>query len=141
MSERHFYIGAENGALTNAERLSFVQWLFSQGRSDADAQPARRMHRRIRLDNDAVIFEAVFDDDSVDVPAIKARLAFILQTDVSNITHTTTTNSFGRVVTFRLSSVIQVRLIVFGGLSATWAQSRAATEAYLVANAAAWGDV
>lgn len=144
MTLRHQYFGIEILNMTAGQRATLRNGLQGIGRSESDPQPARRNHWRVRADNLAVIFEAVFDDDDLTIAAFTARLASIFGVGASTITHNATTQTFltlpSPVVTFIHSGQNRLRAVLFGGLSATWAQSRAEAAAYLAANAAAWGD-
>lgn len=60
------YFGIENIALTAPQKATLVAALRSLGPSD-DPQPAELMHSRTRLDNDAVIFRARFQDGALTV--------------------------------------------------------------------------
>lgn len=138
---KHFYAGIENLALNASQRQTLIQALEALGESNADSQPARRNHWRVRTDGDAVIFEALFNEDHWTIAAMKARLAAIFGVAVGTISHTVSNVAYGTVVTFIHSSVQRLRMIAFGGASATYAESQQAAQAYLAANAVAWGDV
>lgn len=133
------YFGIEALNLTAGQRATLVAALQGLGRNNAHPQPSHRNHWRIRPDNLAVIFEADFNDDEWTVAGLKARLAAIFGIDPALVTTAVAQTVYGPVVTFTRTSD-RLRLVAFGGLLATWAESRAAAVAYLKANAAAWGD-
>lgn len=143
MSNVHVYIGIENLALTVTQRNTLVARLQSLGALNTSAQPAERNHWRIRTDNQAAIFEAAFDENTITIAAVKQYLATIFNVDVSTITHSSQMVSYGLLITLIRSATNQIRLVLFGydGGIPTWQQSGAAVRAYLAANAAAWGDV
>jgi hypothetical protein len=138
----HCYYGIESLALTNPQRATLVQGLQQIGEANNAANPAQRNHWRIRPDNNAIIFEALFNEDHLTIAAIKQRLADIFGVNVSLITHTTSQSVYGLVVTFRYNSVNRLRSIAFGynGGWPAYGVSQQAARDYLAANAAAWGD-
>lgn len=139
MARVHVYFGIEVISLTAPQRATLVTALRALGKQ-ADAQPCRINHMRARLDNDAAIFEAEFDESELTVAAFKNYLGTVFGIDPATITHTTSTNVYGVLVTLARAGTDRLRVLLFGGASPTWAQSRAAAVAYLAANAAAWGD-
>lgn len=135
------YYGIENLGLTAPQKQTLITALQALG-DNANLNPSRRNHWRIRTDNDAVIFEAQFNYADWTVQAITNRLATIFGVDPSTITATTSSTQYGPVVTFdRPAGTNRLRLVAFGGFLATYAESHNAAIAYLIANAAAWGDV
>jgi hypothetical protein len=143
MANIRCYFGIENINLTNPQRLTLITGLQALG-DNTSANPCNRNHWRIRTDNNAVIFEALFDEDNLTIDAIKQRLATIFGVAVGTISHSTSQNAtYGLIVTFTHSAQAKIRMVAFGynGSWRTWAESNAAARAYLAANAAAWGDV
>lgn len=144
MANIHLYFGIENLNLTAPQKATLVAELQGLGQANNGAAPNLRNHWRVRLDNDAVIFEALFDESHLAIPAIKARLATIFGVAVGTISHSTSQNAtYGLIVTFTHSAQAKLRMVAFGHNGTAWgttAQSRAAAQAYLAANAAAWGD-
>lgn len=142
MADLHVYIGIENLALTNPQRATLVQGIQALGANNASFNPALRNHWRIRLDNDAAIFEALFDSDTISIQATKNRLAAIFEVDPATITTNTQAIAYGLLITYTRNSTNYLRLLLFGwnGEFPTYAESHAAVLAYLSANAAAWGD-
>lgn len=139
----HCYFGIENINLTNGQRNTLVAGLQTLGTSNSDPQPCNRNHWRIRTDNDAAIFEADFDENTLTIAAIKQRLATIFSVAVGTITHSTSQSAYGLVVTFIHGGQNKIRSVAFGHNGSAWgtyADSKAAVLAYLQANAAAWGD-
>lgn len=137
------YFGIENLNLTNGQRNTLVAELQSLGENNNGFAPNERNHWRIRLDNNAAIFEALFNENHLTIAAIKSRLATIFGVAVGTISHSTSQVSYGLVVTFTHSAQQKMRLVAFGHNGSawgTWAESNAAVRAYLTANAAAWGD-
>lgn len=105
-----------------------------------DSRPAHRNHWRIRLDNDAAIFEAMFDDSLLTAAQFRQRLASIYGVAVAQVTSSTSNPAVGTVLTLSYQSVHRLRVVLFGGVNATYQESGDAARAYLAANAAAWGD-
>lgn len=142
MANTHLYFGIEALNISNQQRNTLVAELQSLGEDNAGPRPERRNHWRTRLDNQAVIFEALFNEDHLTIAAIKQRMATIFGINVSLITHSTNQVAYGLVVTYIRGGVNRLRSIAFGydgGWPAT-SVSRAAAQAYLAANAAEWGD-
>jgi len=133
------YYGIENLGLTAAQKNTLVQALQGLG-DNTNPNPSRRNHWRIRLDNNAVIFEASFNDDDWTVEGIKNKIATILGVNASLVTSATAQTPYGPVVTYTRTTD-RLRLVAFGGLLATYTDSQNAVLAYLFANAAAWGEV
>jgi hypothetical protein len=137
------YLAMENIALTNPQRATLVAALSALGPS-SDPQPARLNHRRTRLDNDAVIFETLFQDVDLTTATLRGYLANVFGVPVAQITSNTTQQTFADrqspIVTLTYQSTQRMRVALFGGTGATWAQSAVEARAYLSANAAAWGE-
>ncbi len=141
---QHSYIGLENLALTAPQKTTLVQALASLGPA-SDPQPCNRNHRRVRTDQDAVIFEALFQDSDLTTLALRQYLANVFGVALANVTAATTSQTFltlpSPIITLTYQATARLRFVLFGGVGATWQQSRAETAAYLAANAVAWGDV
>jgi hypothetical protein len=142
MSNIHVYCGIEDLNLTVPQRQTILGQLEALGVSNNDPQPCLRNHWRVRTDNKALIMEALFDDNTITVAAIKQRLATLFSVDVSLISSSVITPTFAvlpsPVVTFTFSAVNYLRMVSFGGSGATWDQSRIEANAYLLANIGAW---
>jgi len=139
------YVGLENIALTNPQRATLVAALQQLGFNNTDPQPCNRNHRRVRLDNDAVIFEANFTDNDWTIANARQYLADVFGVDVSLITNNNSTQSYGGgttlIVTLAYQAANRMRFALFGGANATYAQSQTEARGYLATNAAAWGDL
>jgi hypothetical protein len=140
----HLYIGLENIALTAPQKQTLIAALAALGPA-SDPQPSHRNHRRVRLDGDAVIFEAAFGDNDLTVSALRQYVADVFGVPVAQVTSATANQTFASIpspiVTLTYQAVARLRVALFGGTSATWVQSAVEVRAYLAANAAAWGDV
>ncbi|HSB65037.1 MAG TPA: hypothetical protein VLD65_00570, partial [Anaerolineales bacterium] len=136
----HGYVGIEDLGLTVNQRNTLVAALRQLGPA-SDPQPARLNHWRVRLDDKAVIFEALFNDQDWTVETIKTRLAGIFGIDPALINHTTTSSVYGPVIVFKYpSNTNKLRMIAFAGVNATWEQSRQACSQYLLDNLLAWDN-
>ncbi|RPJ54593.1 MAG: hypothetical protein EHM23_28625 [Acidobacteria bacterium] len=135
--EVHCYLGVENLNLTAPQKLTLLDGIKALGRNDS-GQPCHRNHWRIRLDNEAMIFEALFEIERISIAAVKQRLADIFSVPVANVTHTTASTVYGPLVTFRYNSQNKARLVQFGGVTPTWDESRLAALQYVKDNQAAW---
>lgn len=137
------YFGIENIALTAPQKATLVSALRALGPSD-DPQPAELMHWRVRLDSDAVIFRARFQDGALTVANLRQFLATTFGVPVAQVSAATTQQTFAvrpsPIVTLSYQATPRLRVALFGGTTATTAESNSEVLAYLAANAAAWGD-
>lgn len=137
------YFGIENLALTAPQKATLVAALQALGPS-SDPQPAELMHWRVRLDGEAVIFRARFQDGDLTTANLRQFLANVFGVAVAQITANTTSATFktlpSPVLTMTFAAVARMRFVLFGGLAATVQQSNDEVIAYLIANAVAWGD-
>lgn len=145
MATKRYYFGIENMNLNTGQKNTLVAALQALGIDNNAPQPSDRNHWRVRLDGNAVIFCAAFDDSTITVDAFAQFLATIFSISVGSITTATTTPTFNTipstVVVYSYSSTQYLRVALFGGLSATRDQSNAEVLGYLYANAAAWGEL
>jgi len=144
VADRHIYFGIENLALNDAQRGLLIAALRALGPA-SHPQPACLCHWRTRLDGQAAIFEALFDEDNITVQAFKARLGVIFGIDPATIGHSTNLVTFANrqsaVVTFSRGGTDYLRVVFFGYAGAdwpTWMDSGDECRAYLRANAAEW---
>jgi hypothetical protein len=136
MTERRFYIGIENLGLNDSQRATLVEELKRLGRQDYP-NPCLNNHWTTRPDNQAVIFEALFEEELWTIEQIKQRLATIFGINVSLITHSVANSQYGPLVTFTRTTE-RLRMVVFGGVNATYDESHAACLTYLLDHQAAW---
>jgi hypothetical protein len=145
MATTRQYFGIENiptTGLTAQQKQTLINGLLTIGANENSPQPCERMHTRVRNDNDAVIFEALVNEDNLTVLAIRTRLANLFSVALNTIT--TSVNqvpSIGPVTTFSHSGVPKIRMVAFGHNGTNWgttAQSKAAALDYLASNAAEW---
>ena len=117
MANWHGYIGIENLNLNDTQRGELIQALRSLGPS-SDPQPARLCHWRTRLDGEAAIFEALFDESNLTVAKFKNRLGSIFGVDPAAIDHSIITRHFSEgntpVVTFSYLGTDYLRFAPFG---------------------------
>lgn len=141
MTDVHNYWGIENLNLTAPQKATLVANLQALGQRNGGL-PHERMQFRPRPDGDAVIFEATFDDANLTIAQMKSWLASIFGVAVGTISHNVATPTFAArpspTVTFIHGGQNKLRSVAFGGVDATWEQSRVEAVAYLAANAAAW---
>jgi hypothetical protein len=137
------YLGAENISLTQLQKDSFRVTLAAIGPA-SNPQTAEMMHWRTRLDGDAVLMRALFNDSDLTTAGLKQLLATALGVNVATITATTSRQTFGtlpsQIVLMSISGVNQMRFILFASPGGTIQQSNAEVLAYLKLNAGAWGD-
>ena len=141
MANWHGYIAIENLNLNAAQRVTLIAEIQALGPA-SDPQPARLNHWRTRLDGEAAIFEALFNEGNLTINRFKQRLGSIfgiawntIDHSVQNITFDTRTTP---IVTFSRGGTNYLRVAAFAGTGATWAQSLLECAAYLAANAAEW---
>ncbi len=141
MTQRHVYLAVENLNLNPTQRTTLVDALKALGPA-SNKQPSRLNHWRTRLDNEAVILEALFNEDNLTVDVFKDRLGAIFSVNPATIDHSTLTPTFDSrpspVVTFSRSGIDYIKFCLFGGVGATWQQSGNECRAYLAANRAEW---
>ena len=133
----HQYLGIEVLSMTAGQRQTLIDALRALV-PERDEQPAWRVHLRIRLDSQAAITEARWQDAHVTDASIRRYLAQAFGVAEGTVTSAVTTNAYGRVLTLTHSAVQRVRFLMFGGVGATWEQSRQAVLAYLTANLTQW---
>lgn len=133
----HGYLAIENLNLNATQRQVLIDELRCLGPA-SDPQPARLCHWRTRLDNEAAIFEALFDEDNLTVARFKQRLGAIFGVDPATVDHATQQTQYGPVVTFSRGGTDYLRFALFGGTDAPWMDSGNACRAYLAANRVAW---
>lgn len=144
MANVYGYFGMENLAMTNQQRNTLASELGLLGQEDNGACH-RRMRSRARLDNQAIIFRAVFDESQLTPTAIRNRLATIFNVAANTITPTVTTVNLAgivtQVVTFTRGGTDYLRCVLFGKSNGGWPtiqQSADAARAYVIANLAEW---
>lgn len=137
MALKHCYISIENLALNATQRTTLIDALKALGPA-SDSQPARLNHWRTRLDGEAIILEALFDEDNLTIAAFKQRLAAIFGVDPASIGDVSASTAYGPAVTFSRGGTDYLRFLLFGGDGATWQESGDACRAYLAANSAEW---
>lgn len=133
----HGYFAVENLNLNTAQRATLIDALRQLG-PKSDPQPARLNHWRTRLDRQAAIFEALFNEGNLTIARFKQRLGAIFSVDPATIDHATQQTQFGPVVTFSRSGTDYLRFLLFGGVGASWMKSGDECRAYLAVNAAEW---
>jgi len=139
----HGYFAVENLALNDSQRDTRVQGLRSLGPTTR-ARPAQLCHWRTRLDGQAAIFEALFEDEVLTVEWWKVKLGALFDINHTTIDHAIASYDWGGqqtpVVTFSWGGTPYVRVALFGGTGATWQESGDACRAYLAANIDEWED-
>ena len=140
----HGYWGIENLALNDTQRDTIVDELRRLGPS-SDPQPARLNHWRTRLDGQAAIFEALWDEQYITIDTFKQRLAALFNIDPETIDHDTNLVTFAArqsaVVTFSRNGTDYLRTVFFGyagGEFPEWDESGDEARAYLALFADEW---
>lgn len=131
------YYGIENVGMTSGQKATLINVLKQLG-DNQNPNSCKRNHWRVRLDGDAVIFEAQYDDSDWTLDSMKQKLADIFGVSVSNIDASSQSTSYGPLVTFAYNSSDKIRMIAFAGLLATYEDSHNAVLAYLIANKVDW---
>lgn len=130
------YYGIEDLGMTAGQRQTLVDALKQVGDNQSPF-PNFRNHRRVRLDNKAVIFEGSFNDSDWTVSSMKSRLANIFSVDPAMVGDSTQQTQYGPVVTYSHNGD-KLRMIAFGGLLATWEESHNLVLVFLSDNQADW---
>ena len=143
----HGYFGIENLGLNAEQRAVIVEELRSLG-PESDRQPARLNHWRTRLDGDAAIYEALWDEETITIEAFKKRLAALFGISWVTIGHSVLLVQWvardSAVVTFSRTGVDYLRVVFFGyaggGDWPTWMESGDEAREYLAANREEWEE-
>jgi len=139
MANWHGYLGIEDLDLTVEQRETLIDWFKTFGQAENSPFPNFRLQTRKRLDNKAVIFEAVFKEDWLSVDFVTNKLAQVFGVDPATITTTTVQSPYGPAVTFsRPAASARLRMLLFAGVNSDWESSRLATVSYLSANQNDW---
>lgn len=143
MSNWRGYFGIENINLNSSQRAILITELRDLGPSN-HLQPAYFCHWRSRLDNDAAIFEAQFNEDNLTLEKFKQRLGSIFGVDPDTIDHASIQRDYAGygtpVVMFSRGGIDYLRMALFGGTAATWEESKQEALGYLSTNRGKWGD-
>ena len=135
------YFGIENLSLTNPQKAVLVGELERLG-PDHHPQPAYLCHYRYRLDNDAAIYEALFDFDNLTIAKTKQRLGAIFGISPVTIGHSVTETAFAdfqtTIVTFSRAGTDYIRMALFGGSGCDYMCSHAEVLGYLFSNPDQW---
>jgi hypothetical protein len=132
----YFYI--ENLGLNAQQKSTLVSALQSWGQHNDAPNPRDRNHWRVRLDGEAVIFEAVFEADNLTVPSLRSRLANLFGVNAEQITVVAIQNKYGELAVFSYNNVDRLRVGVFAGLQAGYAGSQAAAQQFIIDFATDW---
>ena len=130
----HGYFAIEDLNLTDNQRDTLIAVLRNLGPA-SHPSPACLNHWRTRLDGDAAIFEALFNEAMLTVQAFKDRLGAIFDVDPATIDHALTLHHFGDgdtpVAVFSRAGTDYLRMALFGGPDSTWQESGDECRAYL----------
>ena len=132
----------ENLNLNPTQATTLWQVIKAKGEANDSQYPQFRNHWRISLDQTKGIFEALFNQDNMTVDWFKARLGDIFGIDPATIDdslqNVTLVDRNTPVVTFSRNGTDYVRFAAFGGVNASWQESRVEVLGYLAANSAEW---
>jgi len=138
----HGYFGIENLNLSDTQRATLVSDLKGLGVVPDRRQPCWLNHWKTRSDNQAVIYEALWNADNITIQAVKNRLGVIFDISPSLISHATQTQSFAgyatQIITFDYGGINYIRMAVFGGVSTAREISRQECVGYIIANVDEW---
>lgn len=143
MTNYHVYFGIENLALSANQKAQLVNALKALGPAKHQ-RPCMLNHWRIRLDNDAAIFEALFDDSKITVQAFKSLLGAIFGINPSLVSSSNSSQAFDGhstlVITFTYNAVSYLRVALFGyaGGWPVYEESHLEVLGYLKMNQVAW---
>lgn len=142
MSDWHGYLLIENLGLNNNQRTTLINEIRQLG-PRVHPSPACLNHWRTRLDNQAAIFEALFDTNHLTIQAMKRRLANIFNVLEEDITHTYEEISYSPgnksdKVELYYKGNEKIRFILFGTMTGTYEQSWYEVMGYLKLNEATW---
>jgi len=137
MTTWHGYIAVEDLALTADQRAAIVAAFRALGPS-SDPQPARLNHWRTSLDGSKAIFEAAFNDANLTAEKVRNFLADAVGVSPDVINTALTQTARGPLLTFSAGGTDRMRMLAFGGIGATWEESRQQAAAYLAKKIAEW---
>jgi len=144
MTNRQFYFGIENLGLNSSQRQTLIEELKTLGPA-SDPQPACLCHWRTRLDGDAAIFEALFNENNLTVDKFKQRLGTIFSVDPSTIDHSLNQVNFAghgtQIAVFSRGGTDYLRFALFGGMDADWMDSGDECRGYLMTYHDEWDDL
>lgn len=137
------YFAVENLNMNDNQKDTLVAELRQLGPSpETENRPNHLCHWRTRLDNEAAIFEARFNEDALTVEAFTNRLANIFGVDPSTIDVDISQLDFAghgtTVAVFARTGTNYLRMALFGTKQATWDESHEEVLAYLASNLEAW---
>lgn len=144
MANQHVYILLVNLALNNTQRNTLAAAIFALGREE-NGPCHRRMIRRIRLDNQAMFFRAVFNEDHLTLPSLVNFVANALGVAANTITTNVSTTPLAdrntQIVTLGRGGTDYIEFWLLGKSNSTWPtvqQSGDAARAYHAAHRAEW---
>lgn len=109
--------------------------LFEAMGTESSPIPAFNNHWRKRIDDNAVIYESMFDTSEVSISAFKQMLADEFGVPVEDIEDVQTEESYAGgttiVWTFLYNAVERFKVERFGGSGSTWTQSGDECRGYL----------
>ncbi len=137
----HGYLGIEILGLSGPQKKALSDEIEALG-PDQNPQPAHLCHWRTRPDNEAAIYEALFDFDQLSIAKTKSRLGVIFDVDPATIGSDVTETSFAgfetKVITFSRSGTDYIRMALFGNTGSGYVESYAEVVGYLVENRSEW---
>jgi hypothetical protein len=136
MGHWHGYFGIEVGGMTGAQKAKLMAALRTLGPSRADTDwPPYLLHFRMRPDTNVGVFEARFNEEHLTVATLKQFLANAFGVPTATLESTNTSVLLNRlpspIVSVRYGGIDRLRIILFGGMGAAWADSREECAAYL----------
>ncbi len=138
MSDWRGYFYIEALSMTEQQKQTLVNALKAWGLRNQSDYPNERNHWRIRPDNNAVIFEAVFESNLLTVAALRTRLAALFGVNENLIIPTASSNQYGEIVVFKYNNINRLRVGVFGGRSAGYSASWAAAYQFVIDFTSVW---
>ena len=140
----HGYWGIENLGLNDNQRDIIIDELRRLGPS-SDPQPCMLNHWRTRLDGQAAIYEALWEEENITIDTFKQRLATLFGIDPDSIDSSVNPVTFATlpsaVVTFSRNGTDYLRTVFFGyagGEFPGWQESGDECRAYLKLYADDW---
>ncbi len=136
------YFGIENLNLSGPQKALLVDELERLGPAE-HPQPAYLNHWRYRADDEAAIYEALFDFEQLTIAKTKSRLGAIFNVSPATIGSDLVEISFAgfitKVITFSRSGTDYLRMAIFGNTTSSYDESHAEVLGYLFANLDEWG--
>jgi len=140
--DRHFYFLIISH-LTTAQTAGLLdKYSTITVADDPPHNPCNAMHWRTRLDGQAALYEAFFNEAAVNPNGNRGRLVSAAGMTPNKINTATNDGAYGpeQHFTHKDTDAALMDVIILGGDSTNWEESRQATLSYLADNSVEWDN-